>query len=100
MAQEQHAKSYERLHLIIETLRTVDDKEIDNFHKIYEKKYIYIIQRESFEISEDQNERIRNKIDRIETMMIGISAEINKINLKIDQNQTIIEEKLNSLIKS
>ena len=101
MAQERHAKTYERLHLIIETLRTLDEKEISKFNKLYQNKYIYLIEREDLETSEDQTERLRNKIDRLETIVSGFSTELKK-NLdkfeigfaEMQKKQAIIDENL------
>lgn len=61
--------------------------------KVFEK-YLVIVKIKDEQIDENQNERIRKKIDRIEEKIDGIEEKFRDINRKIREKNEFLENKM------
>ena len=89
------ANNYEKTSIIYEidyTLTDLTKKSLKN-KKILEK-YLVIVRLNEESVDENQNERIRKKIDRIEEKIDGIEEKFKEIQRKIREKNEVLEIKI------
>ena len=100
MALEKQAVTYEKLQLIIESERTMSKRNKEARVKQIEGKYIYVLENEFLQNSEDVEERLRSKIDELRRNQEHLRREMKDEIRKNQEDWRRSHSRLNEDIKT